>query len=92
MVVAVIFVFKSVLGTPSLKPLILGYTNVLSFNSVIALFLRGFVKLKKFRKSEKNSEMGGWVKPQLIILFLILCYFVFFFVFFCCTCFKKKIG
>ena len=27
--------------------------------------LRGFVKLKKFKKSEKNSEVGGWVKPQL---------------------------
>ena len=23
------------------------------------------VKLNKIRKSEKNSEMGGWVKPQL---------------------------
>ena len=22
--------------------------------------LRGFVKLKKFQKSEKNSEVGGW--------------------------------
>ena len=27
--------------------------------------LRGFVKLKQFQKSEKNSEVGGWVKPQL---------------------------
>ena len=27
--------------------------------------VRGFVKLKKFPKSEKNSEVGGWVKPQL---------------------------
>ena len=27
--------------------------------------LRGFVKLKKFQKSEKNSEVGGWVKPQI---------------------------
>ena len=31
--------------------------------------LRGFVKLKKFQKSEKNSEMDGWVKPQLGLLF-----------------------
>ena len=29
------------------------------------VMLRGFVKLKKFKKSEKNSEVGGWVKPQL---------------------------
>ena len=27
--------------------------------------LRGFVKLKKSQKSEKNSEVGGWVKSQL---------------------------
>ena len=27
--------------------------------------LRGFVKLNKIKKSEKNSEVGGWVKPQL---------------------------
>ena len=26
--------------------------------------LRGFVKLKTIQKSEKNSEVGGWVKPQ----------------------------
>ena len=26
---------------------------------------RGFVKLKKSQKSVKNSEVGGWVKPQL---------------------------
>ena len=26
-----------------------------------------FVKLKKSKKSEKNSEVGGWVKPQLEI-------------------------
>ena len=31
--------------------------------------LRGFFKLKKFQKSEKNSEVGGWVKPQLGIFF-----------------------
>ena len=27
--------------------------------------LRGFVKLKKNKKSEKNSDVGEWVKPQL---------------------------
>ena len=27
--------------------------------------LRGFVKLKTIQKSEKNSEVGGWVKPQI---------------------------
>ena len=43
--------------------------------------MRGFVKLKKIQKSEKNSEVGGWVKPQLgILFFLILCFFVLFFV------------
>ena len=37
---------------------------------------RCFVKLKNFQKSEKNSEVGGWVKPQLGFLFLgeILCF------------------
>ena len=28
--------------------------------------LRGFAKLKIFQKSEKNSEVGGWVKPKSI--------------------------
>ena len=27
--------------------------------------LRGFVKLKYCQKSEENSEVSGWVKPQL---------------------------
>ena len=31
--------------------------------------LRGFVKLKKIKKSEKNSEVIGWVKPQLGFFF-----------------------
>ena len=42
--------------------------------------VRGFVKLKKkFRKSEKNSEFGGWVKPQIgffwgeMLCFCIFC-------------------
>ena len=44
------------------------------------IHISGFVKLKKFQKSEKNSEVGGWVKPQLgFLFFLILCFFVFFF-------------
>ena len=35
------------------------------------MFLRGFVKLKKFQKSEKNAEVGGWVKLQLGFLFFL---------------------
>ena len=31
--------------------------------------------LEKFQKSEKNSEVGGWVKPQLGFLFLQYCVF-----------------
>ena len=52
----------------------------------------GFVKLKKIQKSEKNSEVGGWVKPQLGFLFFweILCFFVFFVLFSCFKMFKKK--
>ena len=53
------------------------------------LLIRGFVKLKKFQKSEKNSEVGGWVKPQLgspffwgMLCFLCRFYFP--------KCFKKK--
>ena len=26
---------------------------------------KGFCQVKKIQKSEKNSEVGGWVKPQL---------------------------
>ena len=37
--------------------------------SVCATYVKGFVKLNKFQKSEKNSEVGGWVKPQLGFLF-----------------------
>ena len=37
-------------------------------------FIMGFVKMKKFQKSEKNEKkVGGWVKPQLE------CFFVLFF-------------
>ena len=32
--------------------------------------LRGFVKLKKIQKSEKISEVGGWVKPNSDLYFL----------------------
>ena len=32
---------------------------------IIIYILRGFVKLKNSKKTEKNSEVGGWVKPQL---------------------------
>ena len=33
--------------------------------------LRGFVKLEKIQKFEKNSEVGGWVKPQLGFVFFL---------------------
>ena len=54
--------------------------------------LRGFVKLKKFQKFEKNSEVGGWVKPQLGFFFVeILCFLcVFFCVFSCFKMIKNK--
>ena len=41
--------------------------------------IRGFVKLKKFQKSEKNPEVGGWVKPQLGFNFFLemLCFLCF---------------
>ena len=44
-------------------------------------YLKGFVKLKKIQKSEKNSEVGGWVKPQFEFVFFleILCFSVLFF-------------
>ena len=43
------------------------------------IVLRGFVKLIFFFKSDRNSEVGGWVKPQLGFLFFgeILCGFFF---------------
>ena len=55
----------------------------------------GFVKLKKFQKSEKNWEVGGWVKPQVgfLIFFgnsVFLC--VFFVLILCFQMFKKKNG
>ena len=54
--------------------------------------LRGFVKLKKIEKSEKNSEVGGWVKPQLAFYFfwklsVFLCFLCCFYV---SKCLKKK--
>ena len=39
----------------------------------------GFVKLKKIQKSEKNSKVGGWVKPKLEFLFSGGIFFFFFF-------------
>ena len=36
---------------------------------IASFLLRGFVKLTKNKKSEKNSEVGGWVKPQLGFFF-----------------------
>ena len=29
------------------------------------LHSKGFCQVEKFKKFEKNSEVGGWVKPQL---------------------------
>ena len=44
--------------------------------------LGDFVKYKKIKKSEKNSEVGGWVKPQLGFGFFYgnFVFFVLFFV------------
>ena len=44
--------------------------------------LRSFVKLKKIKKSEKNSKVGGWVKPQLESFFFF--WNVVFLCVFCC--------
>ena len=60
-----------------------GHLTCSKFQITMPLYktLRGFVKLKKIQKSEKNSEVGGWVKPQLdffleMLLFLeFLCCF-----------------
>ena len=36
---------------------------------------KGFCQVKKIQKSEKNSEVGGWVKPQLGFFFFdFLCF------------------
>ena len=43
--------------------------------------LRGSVKLKKIQKSEKDSEVGGWIKHQLGFFFFFE--MLYFFVFFC---------
>ena len=56
------------------------------------MILGGFVKLKKIQNSEKNSEVGGWVKPQLGFFFwveIFVC--VFLCCFFRCMCFQKKL-
>ena len=47
--------------------------------------VRNFVKLKKIRKSEKNTEVGGWVKPQLGFFFCVVFFVVH-------VLKKKKIG
>ena len=51
------------------------------FAFIINVLVRGFIKLKKIKNSEKNLEVGGWVKPQLGFSFFgeILCFFFFFF-------------
>ena len=43
---------------------------------------KGFCQVRKIQKSEKNSEMGGSVKPQLGFVFFleILCFLCCFFV------------
>ena len=43
--------------------------------------LKGFFQVKKIKKSEKNSEVGVWVKPKLGFVFFwqfgvfLCCYF-----------------
>ena len=45
----------------------------------ITHLFRGFVKLKKIQKSEKNSEVGGWVEN--FVFFCLYCVvFMFLFV------------
>ena len=46
--------------------------NIADRNSALA---RGFVKLKKIQKSEKNSEVGGWVMPKHGFFVCFLCVF-----------------
>ena len=55
--------------------------DVILYNYLI--IKRGFVKLSFVKlKNAKNSEVGGWVKPQLRFFFFfsggILCFFVVF--------------
>ena len=40
------------------------------------LLIWGFCKVKKIQKSEKNSDVGGWVEPQLGFRFFgeMLCF------------------
>ena len=46
--------------------------------------LKGFVKLKKIQKSEKNSEVGRWVKCQIKLeVFCAVCLY--------CACLQKKL-
>ena len=49
----------------------------------------GFCHVKKIKKSEKNSEMGRWVKPQLGFVFFCG-KFVFFFLLFAVFKIKYK--
>ena len=37
--------------------------------TAIGAWVRGLVNLKKYQKSEKNSQVGEWVKPQLGLFF-----------------------
>ena len=65
----------------------------LRFHPIITLNsnVRGFFKLKKFQKFAKNSEVDGWVKPQLgFFFFLILCFSCFLCCFHVLECFQKK--
>ena len=60
-----------------------------------AVCLKGFVKLKKIQKFEKNSRVDGRVgqaPTRILLFFWKLCVFcVFCSVGFCCTCFKNKL-
>ena len=56
-------------------PVLKGLLSALSVFSCAAVnIFRGFVKLKKIQKSEKNSEVGRWVKPELGFGFFLLLY------------------
>ena len=52
-------------NTPACRILLVSHwrsKGFFQFEIIITVF-KGFVKLKKIKKSDKNSEVGGWVKP-----------------------------
>ena len=60
------------------------------FEIIINTLVRGYVKLKKIQKSEKNWEVGGWVEPQLGFLFFSIFFLVFCVVFIFSNVSKKQ--